>query len=159
MAIVLSTTFCNADTTDDTFQQPEKQDFFRHVLKSSVVYMKMQAHSSSEPPLKYSQDQTSLTNQASELQKSRLVITFSTNFGVTEILRSFKLDREGNADKEILESLRLAFLEKFLKNNFALSDAECNTSGWLNGGGIADLPLLRTLLAIRQTPKSQVSGK
>ena len=28
---------------------------------------------------------------------------------------------------------------------FALSDAEDNTSGPLNGGGIADLPLLKTL--------------
>ena len=47
-------------------------------------------------------------------------------------------------------SSRLEFLEKFLANNFALSDAEDNTSGPLNRGGIADLPLLRTLLAIRQ---------
>ena len=51
------------------------------------------------------------------------------------------------ADKEIPESSR--FLEKFPANNFALSDVEDNTSGPLNRGGIADLPLLRTLLAIR----------
>ena len=38
----------------------------------------------------------------------------------------------------------------FAANNFTLSDAEDNTSGLLNRGGIADLPLLRTLLAIRQ---------
>ena len=44
-------------------------------------------------------------------------------------------------------------MEKFSANNFALSDAEDNTSGLLNRGGIADLPLLRTLLAIHQ--KSQ----
>ena len=50
-------------------------------------------------------------------------------------------------------SSRLEFLEKFLANNFALSDAEDNTSGPLNRGGIADLPLLTTLLAIHQ--KSQ----
>ena len=31
-----------------------------------------------------------------------------------------------------------------------LSDAENNTSGMLNWGGIADLRLLRTLLAIHQ---------
>ena len=42
------------------------------------------------------------------------------------------------------------FLEKFSANNFALSDAESSTSGLLNRGGIADLPLLRTLLAIHQ---------
>ena len=42
------------------------------------------------------------------------------------------------------------FIEKFSANNFALSDAEDNTSGPLNRGGIADLILLRTLLANRQ---------
>ena len=50
----------------------------------------------------------------------------------------------------MLESSRLEFLEKFWANNFGLSEAEDNTSGPLNGGGIADLPLLRTLLAICQ---------
>ena len=69
--------------------------------------------------------------------------------GVTEILCSFKLALEGKTGKEIPESLRLEFKEKFSGNNFALSDAEDNTSGPLNRGSIADLPLLRTLLAIR----------
>ena len=70
--------------------------------------------------------------------------------GVTEILCSFKLVLEGKTGKEIPESSRLEFIEKFSANNFVLSDAEDNTSGPLNRGGIADLPLLRTLLAIRQ---------
>ena len=73
--------------------------------------------------------------------------------GVTEILCSFKLVLEGKTGKETPESSRLEFKEKFLANNFALSDAEDNTSGPLNRGGTADLPLLRTLLAIRE--KSQ----
>ena len=47
-------------------------------------------------------------------------------------------------------SSRLEFFEKFSANNFALSDAEDKTSGLLNRGGIADLPLLRALLAIPQ---------
>ena len=34
--------------------------------------------------------------------------------------------------KEIPESSRLEFLEKFLANNFALADAEDSTSGLLN---------------------------
>ena len=38
----------------------------------------------------------------------------------------------------------------FLAHNFALSDAEDNTSCPLNRGGITDLPLLWTLLAILQ---------
>ena len=79
-----------------------------------------------------------------------IIITFLTNLGVTEISCSFKLVLEQKTGKEIPESSRLRFLEKFSPNNFALSDAEDNTSGPLNRGGIADLPLLRTLLAIRQ---------
>ena len=62
----------------------------------------------------------------------------------------FRLVLEGKTGEKIPESSRLEFLEKFLANNFALSDAEDNTSGPLNRGGIADLPLLRTLLAICQ---------
>ena len=70
--------------------------------------------------------------------------------GVTEILCSFKLVLEGRTGKEIPESSRLEFTEKFSANNFALSDAKGSTSGWLNRGGIADIPLLRTLLANHQ---------
>ena len=69
---------------------------------------------------------------------------------VTEILCSFRLVLKGKTRKKIPESSRLEFLKKFSGNNFAISDAEENTSGPLNSEGIADLPLLRTLLAIRQ---------
>ena len=67
-----------------------------------------------------------------------------------EILCSFKLVLEGKTGKETPESSRLEFKEKFSANNFALSDAEDNTSSPMNRGGIAILPLLRTLLAICQ---------
>ena len=77
-------------------------------------------------------------------------MTFLIILRVTKLLCSFRLVLEGKTGKEIHESSRLEFLEKFSANNFALSDAEDNTSGPLNRGGIADLPLLRTLLAIRQ---------
>ena len=70
--------------------------------------------------------------------------------GVTEILGSFKLVPERKRDQEIPDSTRLKFLEKLSANNFALSNEEGNTSGLFNRGGIADLPLLRTLLAIWQ---------
>ena len=69
---------------------------------------------------------------------------------VTKILCSFRLVLEWKTGKKMPESSRLKLLEKFLASIFALSDAEDNTSGPLNSGGIADLPLLRTLLAIRQ---------
>ena len=73
--------------------------------------------------------------------------------GVTEILCSFRLVLEGIRGKETPQSSRLVFLEKFLANSFALSDAEDNTYGPLNRGGIVDLPMLKTLLTNRQ--KSQ----
>ena len=77
-------------------------------------------------------------------------MTFLTIFRVREILCSFKLVLDGKTGKEIPESTRSKFLETFSANNFALSDPEDNTYRPLNRGGIADLPLLRTLLAIRQ---------
>ena len=77
-------------------------------------------------------------------------MTLLTIWGVTEILCSFRLVLEGKTSKKMPESSRLGLLEKFSVNNFALSDMEDNTSGLLNRGGIADFPLLRTLLAIPQ---------
>ena len=77
-------------------------------------------------------------------------MTFLTILGVTEILCSFGLVLEGKTGREIPESSRLEFLEKFSANYLALSNAEDNTSGPLNRGGIADLSLLRKLLTIRQ---------
>ena len=74
-----------------------------------------------------------------------------------KILCSFKLVLEGKTGKETPESSRLEFKEKFSANNFASSYAEDNTSGPLNRGGIADLPLLRTLLAIYQKSHSNNS--
>ena len=67
-----------------------------------------------------------------------------------EILCNFGLVLDRKTAKEIPRSSRLEFLEKFLANIFALSDTEDNTYGPLNRQGTADLPLLRTLLAICQ---------
>ena len=77
-------------------------------------------------------------------------MTFLTILGVTEILCSFRLVLKENMGKEIPESSRLELLEKNFANNFALIDAEDNTSGPLNRTDIVDLSLLRTLLAILQ---------
>ena len=68
---------------------------------------------------------------------------------------SFRLVLEGKTSKEIPESSILGFLQKFLANNSALSDAEDNTSSTLNRRGIADLLLLKTVLAICQMSREQ----
>ena len=50
------------------------------------------------------------------------------------------------------------FLEKFLVNNFASSDAQNNTSRSLIRDGIADFLLLRTLLAtFQKSPRLKLS--
>ena len=76
--------------------------------------------------------------------------------GVTGILCSFRLVLEGKTGNKIPELSRLEFLEKFSASNFALSDVENNTSRLLNRGGITDLPLLRTLVAIHQKPQERI---
>ena len=69
------------------------------------------------------------------------------------MLCTFRLVLAGKTGKEIRQSSRWVFLEKVLANNFALSEAQDNTTRLLNRAGIRDLPLLRMLLAIHQ--KSQ----
>ena len=56
-------------------------------------------------------------------------MTFLSNLRVKGILYGFRLVQEGEEGKEIPESSRLVFLEKFSVNNFALSDAEDNPQG------------------------------
>ena len=68
-------------------------------------------------------------------------MTFLINLGVTGILCSFtfRLGLEGKTGKEILEQSRLELFEKSSANNFALSNAEDNTSMPLKRRGIVDL--------------------
>ena len=135
--------FLNTGATKETFQQSRKQDSFRHLLKSLAS---MYESSGSQ----FFKTTTGIQLGPYAFDESRFVMTFLTIMGVMEILCSFRLVLEGKIGKEIPESSRFEFLENFLASNFALSDVEDNTSGPLNRGGIADLPLLRILLAIRQ---------
>ena len=48
----------------------------------------------------------------------------------------FQISSRRKTGKEKPESSRLEFIEKFSANNFALSDAEDNTSRSLNRGGV-----------------------
>ena len=84
-------------------------------------------------------------------------MTFLTILENTELLCRFRLVLGVKTGKEIPKTSRLEFLgKKILSNNIALSGEEDNASRPLNRGDrgdIADLLLLRTLLAIRQ--KSQ----
>ena len=50
----------------------------------------------------------------------------------SQLFITTRLVLERKTGKEISESSRLEFLEKFLTNNFTLSDADDNTFGPLN---------------------------
>ena len=93
---------------------------------------------------------TGIRSGPDAFDESRFVMTSLAILWVTQILCSFRLVLEGETGKEIPQPLRLEFLEKFFAKKFALSDAEDNTSGPFNRGGIADLSLLRTILAVHQ---------
>ena len=72
---------------------------------------------------------TGIQSGPDAFDESRFIMNFLTILGVTEKLCSFRLVLARKTGKRYRED---------------------NTSGPLNRGGIADLPLLRTLLAIRQ---------
>ena len=134
LAVDLSSTFLNTGTTNETFQQSGKQDPFRHILKSSAT---MYQSSGSQ----FFRTTTGIQSGPDAFDESRLIMTFLSILGVTEILCTFRLVLARKTGKEIPKSSRLELLQKFLANNFALLDAEDNTSRPLNRGGIADLPL------------------
>ena len=87
---------------------------------------------------------TGIQSRPDTFDASRFATTFFTVLSIPEILCSFKLVLEVKTGKEIPELSRLEFLD------LALSYADDNTSRPLNRGGIADLTLLTTLIAICQ---------
>ena len=81
--------------------------------------MKVQAHSY------FLRTTTGIQWGPDTFDESKFIMTFITILGVAEMLCSFRLVLNGKAGKAIPpESSRLEFSEKFLANNFALSDAE-----------------------------------
>ena len=95
---------------------PENKTF-RHLLKTLAS---MYESSGSQ----FFRTTTGIESGPDAFDESRFVMTFLTILGVMEILCSFRLVLEGKT-----ESSRFEFLAKFLADNFALSDAENNTSG------------------------------
>ena len=128
----------NTGTTNETLQKSGKQEFFRHILKSSSSIHESYGS-------EFFRATTGTQSGPAAFDESRFVVTFLTIFRVIEILWSFRLVLKGKTGKETTKSSRLEFLEEFSANNFALSDAEDNKSRSLNRGGIADLTLLRTI--------------
>ena len=100
------------------FQQFEKQDSFRHILKGSAsMYESSGSH--------FFRSTTGIRSRPSTLDKSRLIVTFLTNLGYTWILCSFKLVLEGKPYKEIPEwVIKIEVLRKAFLNSFALVESK-----------------------------------
>ena len=71
----------------------------------------------------------------------------------------FLISSRRKTGKEIPESSRLEFVEKFSASNFALLDAEDITSGSLNRRGIVIHPCWEHYYQFARSHESQVSGK
>ena len=119
----------------------------RRLFKFGVCLKKLYVRNSGS---QFYRTTTGIQSGPDTFDKSRFVMTFLTILAVTFLVITARLVLERKTGKEIPKSSGLEFLEKFSANNFTLSDAEDNTSGSLNRRGIADSPLLRTVLAIHQ---------
>ena len=111
LALDLSPTFLNTETTNETFQQSKKQDSFRQMLKSSES---MYESSRSQ----FFRTINEIQSGQGTLYESKFIMTFLTILRVTKKLYSFRLVLEGKTSKEISELLRLEFLEVF--RNFGI---------------------------------------
>ena len=141
-------TFLNTGTINETFQPSGKQDYFRYIVNSSDSMYK-----SSDS--QFFTNITGIKSRPKNLMNQGCYVLFN-QFGSYRNIIQFKISYRRETGKEILDSWRLEFFKKFLTNNFALSGAEDNTSGLLNRGGMADLPSLRTLLAICQKSREPI---
>ena len=74
-------------------------------------------------------------------------MTFLNILGVTEILCSFKLVLEGKKDTWVI---KISVFRKVFSKLFCIIRNRRQNLWAVESGGIADLPLLKTLLAIRQ---------
>ena len=110
---------------------------------------KLLAHSSLEPPLEYNHD------QMTRFWQNKVHFDRFDYLGSHRNIMQFQIVIGGETGKEMPQSWKLEFLERFSANDVAFSDVEDNTSRLLNRGGVTDLPLLRTLLAIRQVTRAK----
>ena len=67
--------------------------------------------------------------------------------GVTENIMQFQISSRRENRQRDNRVIKIKFKEKFSANNFALSDAEDNTSGPLNRGGIADITFVENTIS------------
>ena len=116
--------------------------FFQIVKSSASIY-----ESSGSQPFRTT---TEIQSGPDDFEESGWVMSL-TYIGVIAILSSIgRVIPEGKAGKEIPASARLEFLKKISMKHYSFVFAEGNTSVPFDRRGIAGLPLMGTLLVIRQ---------
>ena len=75
-----------------------------------------------DPGSHFLKTNTGIESGADTVDESRLAMTFLTNLGITRMLCFIRLYLKEKAGKEIPESSRLEFLERFSANNLVLFD-------------------------------------
>ena len=132
-------------TTDETLQIFGKQDSFLYILNSSTnIYVKRQAHSFSEPQRKHTIRNRYLW-QIKEVGYDLL-----DQFRNYIIIMQSQISSRRETVKDIPESSRLKFSEKFSPSNFCLSYSEYVNSRRLYWWDIAKFSLSIKLFSIRQ---------
>ena len=125
------------------FKNLKNKIFFWQILKSSDgMYESSGLH--------FFRTTTGMQSRPDTFDKSRLFMTFLSNFALTWILCFFRLVLERKTVKVIHKLSKLSSKRGFFLNNFVLLQAEGNTSGLSTRWDLADLPLFRTILAIHE---------
>ena len=102
---------------------------------------------------------TGIQSGSNAFGKSKLVAIFLANTRLTTILCSFRLFLEGKSGKQVPELSRWSSLKWFQKKDLPYQMINTEPQVTLKRGGMADLPLLRTLQLFTELHVSQVSGK
>ena len=90
--VELFPTFLDTGTANKTFQQSRKQDFFRHILKSSASMYQISGS-------QFFRTAPGTQSGSHAFDESRFVIIFLSILRVMEILHSFRLVLEGEQVK------------------------------------------------------------
>ena len=110
-------------TNNETFHQSGKKRLFQTHIEDFSCSMYESSGS------QFLRTTTGIQSGPDAIDESGFVMTFLTILGVMEILCSFRLVLNRKQVRRYHSHIKIRFLEKFLANNFALSDAEGNTSG------------------------------
>ena len=112
LAVDFSSTFINIGINDETFQQPGKQDSFRHILKSS-------ANMCESSGAQFFKTTTGIQSGPDAFDESRFVITFFNHLGNYRNMQFQISSRRGNTQRDT-RVIKIRVLRKVFSKLFCL---------------------------------------